>query len=130
MFHTGVKRRFTARHFLRGDFGPESEPHSHPYEVEWVCGVRGLDENGFGVDIAAMEDAMEDTLGRIDDRLLNDIEFFRTRQPSLENLAVYLEAKLSDRVSGLGVIPASNSVQIWESDTAWARYTADSNRAD
>jgi 6-pyruvoyltetrahydropterin/6-carboxytetrahydropterin synthase len=125
MFHTGVRRRLTARHFLVGDFGPETTPHAHPYDIEWVCGVAELDGAGFGVDIALMERILEDVLREIDDRLLNDLDYFQDRQPSLENLAVFLElrlrAELESAVSELSL--QSSSVQIWESDTAWARYS-------
>ena len=46
--------------FLHGDFGEESVPHSHPYEVEVVCRNRELDTNGFSTDIAVMESALEE----------------------------------------------------------------------
>jgi 6-pyruvoyl-tetrahydropterin synthase len=84
-----------------------------------------LDPNGFGVDISVMESVLELTLHEIDDRLLNDLEYFSGRQPSLENLAVYLEETLRSRLKQQSpdVTLTESSVQIWESQTAWARYS-------
>jgi 6-pyruvoyltetrahydropterin/6-carboxytetrahydropterin synthase len=125
MYRAGVTRSYTARHALRGDFGEESVPHSHPYVVEWVCETGALDDNGFSVNIAAVEAALEAVLGRIDDVLLNDLDYFRQRQPSLENLARYLFRELSRDLPEHGQDPSairSMQVKIWESDTAWASY--------
>ncbi|WP_455382754.1 6-pyruvoyl trahydropterin synthase family protein [Salinispira pacifica] len=125
MFRTGVKRPFTARHALRGDFGDETVPHSHPYTVEWICRTQGLDANGFSVDIALLERELEALLEELDDRLLNDLPFFESRQPSLENLALYLhqELRLRFRNAGGGGTDPAMEVRIWESPTAWASYS-------
>ena len=123
MFSTGVKRSLTARHFLAGDFGEESVPHNHPYEVELICRSRKLDRNGFSTDIAAMEAALEDVLASIDDVLLNDLPFFQEKQPSLENLAVYLSVELRRRLSEHNADPAEPlEIRIWEAPNAWASY--------
>jgi len=124
MFQTGVVRRLQARHFLPAEEGEESVPHAHPYEVELVCGSRQLDANGYSTDIAAMEAALEEVLGRIDDVLLNDLDFFSDRPPSLENLCIYLVDRLHESLAGRGAsVTEPLSIRIWESDSAWARYT-------
>lgn len=119
-YHTGISRSFRVRHFLRGDFGDESVPHSHPYRIEWVCRSPGLDQNGFAVDIARMEHSLEALLARLDDVLLNDLPYFRERQPSLENLASYLLDQLEAHTPA-GV--EERTIRIWESETAWASAT-------
>lgn len=125
MFHTGVRQRLTARHFLVGDFGNETVPHSHPYDVEWVLAVRSLDENGFGVDIALMERVLAEVLSSVDNVLLNDLPDFSDRQPSLENLAVFLEGRLRAAMGIEDRRIVNSSVQIWESDTAWATFSVE-----
>jgi 6-pyruvoyltetrahydropterin/6-carboxytetrahydropterin synthase len=125
MYRAGVRRSYTARHALRGDFGDEAVPHSHPYVVEWICETTDLDGNGFSVNIAAVEAALEIVLRRVDDVLLNDLDYFRQLQPSLENLAAYLFQELSRELPGQGQPlegVRSMEVKIWESDTAWASY--------
>ena len=129
MFQAGIKKSFDARHFLRGDFAEESVPHTHPYQVEVICGAGELDKNGFSVDIALLEDVLSKNLEAIDGVLLNDLDFFARRQPSLENLAVYLWERIRGDLEAAcrlesGPLPSSIEIKIWESVTAWAAYAA------
>ncbi len=123
MYKTGVIRPLNAYHFLRGDFGDESEPHTHPYQIEWIRFNRELDENGFATDIAAMEHTLETVLAEIDNRLLNDLPFFSERQTSLENLARYLTERLDAALPQPG---SRSEIRIWESETAWASFELES----
>jgi len=123
MFSAGVRRDLLARHFLNGDFGEESIPHSHPYLVEAVSRTSQLDGDGFSTDIALLESALEGVLAGIDNVLLNEMEFFQTRQPSLENLCVYIRNSLLDRLRiREKQLPSELEIRIWESGTAWASY--------
>ena len=124
MFSTGVTRKLNARHYLVGDFGDESVPHAHPYEVELICRSRDLDENGFSTDIAAMEEALESCIAQIDDVLLNDLPAFEGKQPSLENLAIYLVAEIRSQLASVDADAKEPlEIRIWESRTAWAAYS-------
>lgn len=125
MFQAGVKKPFIARHFLRGDFDEETVPHSHEYLVYWRVATEHLDENGFSVDIALMEELLEGLLTEHAEKLLNDIPFFHNRQASVENTALYLHQKLFEGLKEHGVDPKSfieTEVTIWESEEAWASY--------
>ena len=123
MFSAGVLRPLRARHFLAGQAGEESIPHSHPYRVELISRSRGLDEHGFSTDIAAMEAALERAIEEIDDLLLNDLPWFREREPSLEYLAVYLVERLRKLLDERGSAPEEPlEIRIWENETAWAGY--------
>lgn len=124
MYTTAVRREFTARHFLRGDFGPESDVHDHRYVVELRIQVPSLDHQGFGTDISAMERVLEAELDAIDAVLLNDLPYFEARQPSVENLCTFLW----DRFRNSGCVPAgarTMEVLIWEHERAWASYSSD-----
>ena len=125
MFQVGIKNRFRAGHFLRGDFGEETRPHEHDYVLEWICSTVALDENGFSVDIALMEELLAAVADSIQGKLLNDLEFFRDRQPSVENMARFIHRRLSDALEGRGYpLPTilQSEIKIWESETAWASY--------
>ena len=127
MYQVGIKNRFQARHFLRGDFGEESSPHEHAYELEWICATEGLEENGFSVDIALLEELLEAEVLAVRGRLLNDLEFFRERQPSVENMARFFHRRLFDALEGRGYAVARIAraeLKIWESPQAWASYRA------
>lgn len=130
MFSSGVLRSLRARHYLVGDFGEESTPHSHPYRVELICRNRELDRNGFSTDIAAMEDVLDTVLAEIDDVLLNDIPYFADRQPSLEYLATYLTERIRAGLEAREAAPSEPlEIRIWENEGAWAGYCEAYERA-
>jgi len=59
-------------------------------------------------------------------RLLNDLEFFRERQPSVENMARFFHGRLLDALNrhGFAVARIVNAeLKIWESPRAWASYS-------
>lgn len=127
MFATGIQQNLQARHYLQGDFGEESQPHNHPYRVELICRTPKLDANGFSTDIDFLESSLSSILTEIDNVLLNDLPYFKERQPSLENLCVYIFEKMLF-MSRSGVeksvsLPQEIEIRIWESATAWASYT-------
>lgn len=125
MFEVGIRNRLRAVHFLRGDFGEETVPHAHEYLVEWIVRTEGLDENGFSVDIALMEELLHSLVVELDGRTLNDLEFFARRQVSVEHLAMYLQQSLFEALRARSYPVAGivgSRVQVWESDTAWAAH--------
>lgn len=129
MFTTGVERPLNARHYLPTEEGLEAKDHQHPYVVEWRVQVPTLDSKGYGTDIAWMERTLESILGDIDGVLLNELPAFSARQPSLENLCVYLwercaAADIANQDSNTHRAGGGMSIKIWENDHAWAQYDA------
>jgi 6-pyruvoyltetrahydropterin/6-carboxytetrahydropterin synthase len=125
MYQVGIKNTFRASHFLIGDFAGETLPHEHEYVVEWICATNVLDENGFSVNIAVMEEELQRLIDEIQGKLLNDLEFFKDRQVSVENMAHYIHAALVQALSRRSFSLESIvefQVKIWESETAWAAY--------
>jgi 6-pyruvoyltetrahydropterin/6-carboxytetrahydropterin synthase len=125
MYTTGIKSSFLIKHQLIGDFGEESIPHQHTYVVEWICTVPNLDENGFGVDIDVLTEKLDQIKMSLDNQFLNELPFFRGKQPSIETTARFINNRLLQELKQEGY-PVSSIVQsevrIWESDDAWASY--------
>ena len=125
MYQVGIRNKFRATHFLLGDFAEETLPHEHEYIVEWICSTNVLDENGFSVDIAVMEEQLQRLIDRIQGKSLNDLEFFKERQVSVENLAQYFHTDLAEGLKKQNFSLESViefQIKIWESETAWAAY--------
>ena len=125
MYKVGIKNKFRASHFLVGDFAEETQPHEHEYVVEWICVTNVLDEHGFSVNIAVMEEELQNLIDDIQGRLLNDLEFFKDRQVSVENMAHYIHTALVQALNHRNLSLESIvefQVKIWESETAWAAY--------
>ena len=125
MYRVGIQKEFQARHFLVGDFAEETIPHSHRYIVDLAITTGRLDEHGFSVDIALLEEVTDVVLSELDDVLLNELPFFENRQASVENCAHFIHdvifARLVERDFNAATITRSE-VKIWESETAWASY--------
>ena len=119
-------------HFLVGDFGDESRPHRHDYEVELRFEVEQLDERGFSVDIALMKEFLAEIAAELAGTLLNDHPFFSERQTSVENFARFVHTRLVDLAGRQSDNPfdgsASSEVVVWEADNAWASYVAPASR--
>jgi 6-pyruvoyl-tetrahydropterin synthase len=125
MYQVGIRNKFRATHFLVGDFAEETLPHEHEYIVEWICSTNVLDENGFSVDIAMLEEQLQRLIDRIQGKSLNDLEFFKERQVSVENLAQYFHTDLVEGLKSQNFSIESViefQIKIWESETAWAAY--------
>ena len=125
MYQVGIRNKFKATHFLLGEIAEEDLPHEHEYIVEWICSTNVLDENGFSVDIAVMEEQLQRLIDRIQGKSLNDLEFFKERQVSVENLAQYFHTDLAEGLKKQNFSLESViefQIKIWESETAWAAY--------
>jgi 6-pyruvoyltetrahydropterin/6-carboxytetrahydropterin synthase len=116
-----VRRDFIARHALiGGDWGAESQPHSHPYRLELQLESDRLDKHGYLVDILDVERALADLIGRYRDQFLNDSPEFAGLNPSLEHFARILCEALSDRIRSENI--RTVRVVLWENEDAWAAY--------
>lgn len=125
MYRTGIKDTFRANHKLIGDFGDETVPHEHTYEVEWIVSLQAIDENGFGVDIDLMTETLSAVLRSLDGVFLNDLPYFTDRQASLENTACYILETLFKVLAKSGFDSGNVSkseIKIWESESAWASF--------
>ena len=125
MYQTGVKDSFAARHRLVGDFGRETIEHAHGYTVEWTISVEDLDESGFGFDIDLMAATLNTISRELDGSMLNELAYFRARQPSVEHLARHIaeRAVLLLEEAGCALSRCTrHRIQIWESESAWAAY--------
>jgi 6-pyruvoyltetrahydropterin/6-carboxytetrahydropterin synthase len=121
MYTVAVQREVIAQHYLIGaDFGPENQLHSHAYQVEFRLSGSDLDGHGFLADIDAMGAALDEVLGGIRDKTLNDLPEFQGLNPSIEHLARILCRALRRRIPSAG--RGEIGVSIRETPSAWAAY--------
>ena len=123
MFEVGVESTFQATHRLVGDFGPASQPHAHDYRVRVAVTGGSLRADGTLCDIAWLQVLVDEAVRSLDSNYLNENEPFVSRNPTAENVALHLFEALARDVRGAGGL-ATLSVEVWESDAAYARYTA------
>lgn len=121
MYDLGVRRDFSARHYLvGGDWGSENFEHSHRYRMELGLEATTLDHHGFLVDIVEVEAHLVEVIGEFQDKTLNAHPTFAGLNPSIEQLATILHAAFRTRLAHLPL--TALAVTIWEDDIAWTRY--------
>lgn len=120
MFAIKIEHSFPAGHHLRDYVGKCANPHGHNYRV--IATVEGgrLNQSGLLIDFADLKKALRAICGRLDHQYLNDIPPFDVRNPSAENIAVYLYEELSAEIASDAV--QVKEIELWETDTAAVVY--------
>ena len=123
MYSLGVRREFTARHFLiGGDWGEENIEHAHRYRMELVLEATSLDRHGFLVDIVEVEQHLDEVAAGFQGKSLNALAVFAGLNPSIERLATVIHDAFRQRLAHLPL--DALTVTIWEDDIAWTSYRA------
>ena len=121
MYKLCFKRKFIAQHFLiGGDWGPENNLHSHAYELELRLFGKSLNKHNYLVDLDLVEETLDSVINKFEDKLLNDLPFFKETNPSLELFSRMLTEIIAKDFKGesLEVL----EVRLWENDFAWASW--------
>ncbi|MDR3037751.1 MAG: 6-carboxytetrahydropterin synthase QueD [Candidatus Adiutrix sp.] len=126
MFELKVTQHFAAAHNLREFRGRCENLHGHNWFVEVRVRCQELDRTGLALDFGLIKKYLNEVLDLLDHRYLNELPAFQTRNPSSENIALFIFDHLAasvDRESGGRA--RLHSVSAWESDHASATYIAD-----
>ncbi|MDQ7781654.1 MAG: 6-carboxytetrahydropterin synthase [Desulfomonilaceae bacterium] len=124
LYRVAVQRNFIARHYLvGGNWGVENQLHAHHYDVELILEGEMLDRHGYLVDIADVETALEEIVGRFKDKVLNELPEFEGLNPSIENFSRILWHGMADRINAPNL--GAMQVKIWENEIAWASFRRD-----
>ncbi len=124
MYSISVKSHFSAAHHLEGHPGKCSRTHGHTWRVEAVFGSPDTGPGGLVIDFEDAVGALQEAIGPLDHRYLNEIEQFSGLQPTAENVARVLYDRLTDIAARAGWTASLQSVAVWESPDAMARYSA------
>jgi 6-pyruvoyltetrahydropterin/6-carboxytetrahydropterin synthase len=120
MYELKVTSRFAAAHQLREFHGGCENLHGHNWKVEVYVTGEHLKKEGLLLDFGEMKKATREALGTLDHHFLNELDSFREKNPSSENIARYIFEYLSRKLNQ-GDIRVSR-VTAWESDDACASY--------
>lgn len=122
MFQVSVEETFSAGHALRGYKGKCENVHGHNYRVRATIDGPQLDDIGLLLDFTHLKAAIREIIKRLDHQFINDLEPFRTLNPSAENLAKYFYEEIVRLLKGLPPGARLTEVIVWETDTSSARY--------
>ncbi len=123
MFQVSVEETFSSGHALRGYRGKCENVHGHNYRVRVTVEGPQLDSIGLLCDFTEVKRVLREIIGGLDHQFINDLEAFRTVNPSAENLAKYFYDEVARQLTA--ALPAGARVTdtiVWETDTASAQY--------
>ena len=124
---------FHAAHRLyRGDYSPEqnfqtygrcSKLHGHSYRLQVTVGGP-VGPDGMIIDFCVLKSIVHDTvLSRFEHSYLNDLEEFRDRVPTVENMIGSVHRLLAPAIHERGLKMVA--ITIYETPTSWATLTCE-----
>ncbi len=94
------KIRFT--HSTHGSREEFLEPHSH----EWKIKIYFLTDNikdGISIDFTYLSQELDEVVKVFNDQYLNSLPFFEDKNPTAENIAIYIFNKLKEKLPHLHI---------------------------
>ncbi|WP_045215169.1 6-carboxytetrahydropterin synthase QueD [Desulfonatronovibrio magnus] len=90
-----VSAEFSSSHQLRNYCGKCENLHGHNFQVEvQVKGVEVNADTGMLMDFKDLKKILNTVLEELDHKHLNDLEYFKTINPSSENIARYIYERI------------------------------------
>ncbi|HUZ72507.1 MAG TPA: 6-carboxytetrahydropterin synthase [Stellaceae bacterium] len=129
MYSIAVGGHFMIAHSFVGEaFGPAQQLHGATYAVEMEVRRATLDGSGLVCDIALAKKLLDEVLGALDYRNLDDVAEFRGRNTTTEFLAGEIFRRLMPRIAAGALGPGTAGtlarlrVVLRESPIAWAAF--------
>jgi len=121
MFEVKTQGRFSAAHNLRDYQGDCENLHGHNWLVE-VCIAGERDDNGIVLDFRILKKALKSVLASLDHKYLNDLDFFKERNTTTENIAEYVFKKVAAELPENVKV---SHISAWESPGNGVTYRPD-----
>tara|TARA_B100001123_G_C14988233_1_gene898489 strand:- start:153 stop:446 length:294 start_codon:yes stop_codon:yes gene_type:complete len=95
--------------------------HGHNWKVEVEVSGNKLDNIGMVMDFKDIKNSAKEIGKRLDHRFLNDLEPFKEKNPTAENIAKYFFSELSKKINNNDI--ELKSIKLWETDKSAVKYT-------
>lgn len=120
MFELKIVTSFAAAHQLTMVSKKCENLHGHNWKIE-VC-VRGetLNKASVLIDFGELKKYVSEIIESLDHKFLNELDYFRSGNPSSENIAMYIAQQLQKLLHDSSITVFS--VTSWESDDSCATY--------
>lgn len=117
MYRVRTFMYFSSAHNLRNYNGNCENLHGHNWKVEVFLESEKLDEIGMLVDFKILKSELKKILNCLDHKYINEIEYFKTVNPTSENMARYIYKELKKVFGNI-----TSKVVVWESENSAAEY--------
>jgi len=102
------------------EFGPDIYVHGHNYTVEVTVAGKVNPENGFIINLNILDEIVNEIINMLDHRQIEkDIDWFKGKQPSSENLSIFIGEKINPQISKFTKL---NCVRIYETPRIFTDY--------
>ena len=82
MYELKIVTQFAAAHQLRGYRGGCENLHGHNWKIEVYLAGKELGEDGLLIDFRVVKEATKSVLDKLDHKFLNELDAFKTLNPS------------------------------------------------
>jgi len=121
MYKLKVTSNFSAAHRLDGYQGDCANLHGHNWRVQVGIICLEQDDIGLRIDFKEVKKRLNQVVSELDHKLLNDLPWFRDKNPTSEELARHLYFRLKESFNNLSCQIAE--VEIWESENSSLVYS-------
>ncbi len=115
-----VETHFSSAHRLQLYKGKCENLHGHNWKVGIVVSTYVLDKNGMVVDFVKLKKLLNRIIAKLDHKYLNQIDYFKSKQPTAENIAAYIHSNIKKALKYKKIFKIK--VIIWETPTQYASY--------
>ena len=100
--------------------------HGHNYELDITISGKPSEQSGFIVNISELKDIVDKNVINILDhsQIQEDIEWFKTRQPSTENLVIFIWEQINPHINGEMKL---HKIKLRETPTIYTEYYGPEN---
>jgi len=121
MYRLKVQDYFSSAHYLRNYQGACENLHGHNWKVELVVEGETLNETELLIDFKDLKRVLKEVLSELDHRLINELPYFKEKNPSSENLARYIFEKVKEKLRAYPQVRVKE-VTVFETEKASATY--------
>ncbi len=124
MFELMITSGFSAAHQLK-EYGGKCEAlHGHNWKIEVYVKSSVLDKIGMVMDFSDIKKATNLILAELDHKNLNEIQPFRDKNPTAENISFWVYNQLCSKINSDNI--KLSTVRVWETETSCASYSEES----
>lgn len=116
MYTITIRTEFNAAHRLRDYHGKCESLHGHNWSVEVKVRSEKLDKTGMVLDFSDLKKKVSEFLEILDHKFLNELEPFKDKNPTSENIARFIYDGLKPMCRDL------LEITVWETPTSSASY--------
>ncbi|CAN2042329.1 putative 6-carboxy-5,6,7,8-tetrahydropterin synthase [Candidatus Magnetomoraceae bacterium gMMP-15] len=120
MYELKITTHFSAAHQLRMMKTKCENLHGHNWKIEVYVQGNDLDNVGLVIDFGVLKKHVASILDNLDHKFLNELDYFKDKNPSSENIAHYIAERVDASLNIKGV--RVSRVSAWESEDACATY--------